>query len=240
VFGLSLTSVSGSVGYPVLFLLVFGESAGLPIPGESSIMVAAIAASTGSLWIVAVLLVAIAAAILGDNLGYLCGRTFGRRIWTAGRIGKRRRERWLEDVDDFPGRSRRDRRDRRPLAAGRAVRGALAGRDERHVLAQVLRLQRRRRDRMGRNRRDGGLHHRQHRQERRHGARTGRADRPHDRARRARRLAAAPASQAATGPAREVEHLSAPTPHVTNRDGAEMSGKVARASAPKAFASCTA
>jgi membrane-associated protein len=101
VFGLSLTSVSGSVGYPVLFLLVFGESAGLPIPGESSIMVAAIAASTGSLWIVAVLLVAIAAAILGDNLGYLCGRTFGRRIWTAGRIGKRRRERWLEDVDDF-------------------------------------------------------------------------------------------------------------------------------------------
>ena len=45
---------------------------------ESSIMVAAIAASRGSLWIVAVLLVAIMAAILGDNLGYLCGRTFGR------------------------------------------------------------------------------------------------------------------------------------------------------------------
>jgi membrane-associated protein len=101
VFGLSFTSVSGSVGYPVLFLLVFGESAGLPIPGESSIMVAAIAASTGSLSIAAVLLVAIAAAILGDNVGYLCGRTFGRRVWTAGRIGRRRREQWLDDVDDF-------------------------------------------------------------------------------------------------------------------------------------------
>jgi membrane protein DedA with SNARE-associated domain len=101
VFGLSLTSVSGSVGYPALFLLVFGESAGLPIPGESSIMVAAIAASTGSLWIVAVLFVAITAAILGDNLGYLCGRTFGRRVWTAGRIGRRRREQWLTDADDF-------------------------------------------------------------------------------------------------------------------------------------------
>jgi membrane protein DedA with SNARE-associated domain len=67
VFDSSFTSVSGSVGYPVLFLLVFGESAGLPIPGESSIMVAAIAACTGSLWIVAVLLVAIAAAILGGQ-----------------------------------------------------------------------------------------------------------------------------------------------------------------------------
>jgi membrane-associated protein len=101
VFDVSFTSVSGSVGYPLLFALVFGESAGLPIPGESSIMVAAIAASTGSLSIVGVLLVAMAAAILGDNLGYLCGRTFGRRVWTAGRIGRRKREQWLDDVDDF-------------------------------------------------------------------------------------------------------------------------------------------
>jgi membrane-associated protein len=100
-YGLSFTPVSGPVGYGLLFALVFGESAGLPIPGESSIMVASIAASTGSLWIAAVLLVAIAAAILGDNLGYLCGRTFGRRIWTVGRIGRRKREQWLDDVDDF-------------------------------------------------------------------------------------------------------------------------------------------
>jgi membrane-associated protein len=100
-FGLSFTSVSGPVGYGLLFVLVFGESAGLPIPGESSIMVASIAASTGSLWIVAVLVVAIAAAILGDNAGYLCGRTFGQRVWTAGRIGRRRRKQWLDDVNDF-------------------------------------------------------------------------------------------------------------------------------------------
>jgi len=100
-FGFSFSSVSGPIGYPVLFLLVFGESAGLPIPGESSIMVASVAASTGSLSIVLVLLIAIAAAILGDNLGYLCGRKFGRRIWTAGRLGRRKREQWLDDVDDF-------------------------------------------------------------------------------------------------------------------------------------------
>jgi len=100
-FGLSFTSVSGPVGYGLLFALVFGESAGLPIPGESSIMVASIAASTGSLSIVAVLLVAAVAAILGDNLGYLCGRAFGRRVWTAGRFGRRRRQQWLDDVDAF-------------------------------------------------------------------------------------------------------------------------------------------
>ena len=100
-FGLSFTSVSGPVGYGLLFALVFGESAGLPIPGESSIMVASIAASTGSLRIVAVLLIASTAAILGDNLGYLGGRAFGRRVWTAGRIGRRRRQQWLDEVDDF-------------------------------------------------------------------------------------------------------------------------------------------
>ena len=100
-FGLSLTSVSGPVGYGLLFALVFGESAGLPIPGESSIMVASIAASEGSLSIVAVLLVAMAAAILGDNLGYVCGRAFGRRIWTVGKIGRRKRQQWLDEVDDF-------------------------------------------------------------------------------------------------------------------------------------------
>ena len=100
-FGLSFTSVSGPVGYGLLFALVFGESAGLPIPGESSIMVASIAAATGSLRIVAVLLIASTAAILGDNLGYLGGRAFGRRVWTAGRIGRRRRQQWLDEVDDF-------------------------------------------------------------------------------------------------------------------------------------------
>ena len=97
--GFSIASITGSVGYPLLFGLVLGESAGLPIPGESSIMVAAIAASSGSLSIPLVLLIAITAAILGDNLGYLGGRTFGRRVWTAGSLGRRRRKQWLDDTN---------------------------------------------------------------------------------------------------------------------------------------------
>ncbi|MGN6380901.1 MAG: DedA family protein [Gaiellales bacterium] len=99
--GFSISSVSGSVGYPLLFGLVLGESAGQPIPGESSIMLAAIASSQGSLSIVAVLLIAMAAAIIGDNLGYLGGRVFGRRVWTAGRVMRERRVRWLDETDEF-------------------------------------------------------------------------------------------------------------------------------------------
>jgi membrane-associated protein len=101
VIGVDIASVGPEVGYSALFGLVLGESAGLPIPGESSIMVAAIAASEGALSLWVVLVIAIAAAILGDNLGYLGGRTVGRRVWTAGRIAKKRRQRWLDETDEF-------------------------------------------------------------------------------------------------------------------------------------------
>jgi membrane protein DedA with SNARE-associated domain len=75
--GWSISSVTGKAAsaVPVLFGLVLGDSAGLPIPRESSIMVAAIAASQGSLSISGVLALGIAAAILGDNLA----------IWAAAR-----------------------------------------------------------------------------------------------------------------------------------------------------------
>jgi membrane-associated protein len=96
-----VTSVSPALAYPVLFLLVGGESGGLPIPGETSIMVAAIAAAQGALHIWAVLLVAAAAAIIGDNVGYLIGRRFGRRIFLWGSWARERRCRWLEEADGF-------------------------------------------------------------------------------------------------------------------------------------------
>ena len=96
-----VTSVSAVLAYPVLFGLVAGESGGLPIPGETSIMVAAIAAAQGSLQIWVVLLVAAGAAIIGDNVGYLLGRRFGRRIFTWGSFARERRRRWLDEADDF-------------------------------------------------------------------------------------------------------------------------------------------
>lgn len=70
-----------SYGLWVLFAVVAAESFGVPLPGETVLMSAALyAGSTGELGIVQVVLVAAAAAILGDNLGYLIGRSVGLKL----------------------------------------------------------------------------------------------------------------------------------------------------------------
>ncbi len=79
----SLVDVAGNVGLPVLFVLVAVESMGVPLPGETALFAAAILASKGKLSIEAVIAVAAAAAILGDNVGYLIGRKAGRRLLEA-------------------------------------------------------------------------------------------------------------------------------------------------------------
>lgn len=73
-------------GYGALALGVFLESAGLPIPGETALLAAGFASAHGSLSLPIVIAVAAGAGILGDNLGYLIGRRFGR-AW-AERYGR--------------------------------------------------------------------------------------------------------------------------------------------------------
>src|SRR3954454_22846750 len=68
------------VGLPVMALVIAGESMGLPLPGETALIAAAILASRGKLDIVPVIALAACAAIVGDNLGYLIGRRGGRRL----------------------------------------------------------------------------------------------------------------------------------------------------------------
>src|SRR4051794_37906112 len=68
------------VGLPVMALLIAGESMGLPLPGETALIAAAILASRGKLDIVAVIALAATAAIVGDNLGYVIGRRGGRKL----------------------------------------------------------------------------------------------------------------------------------------------------------------
>jgi len=67
-------------GLIALFLIVMLESGGIPLPGETALVAAGVFASSGDLNIVAVIAVAAAAAIIGDNLGYWVGRTGGRRV----------------------------------------------------------------------------------------------------------------------------------------------------------------
>jgi membrane protein DedA with SNARE-associated domain len=70
-----------SYGYLVVFLLVMIESIGVPVPGETALIGAALyAGSTGKLEIWAVIAVAIAGAIIGDNIGYSLGRYGGAKL----------------------------------------------------------------------------------------------------------------------------------------------------------------
>lgn len=75
-------------GLWVLFAVVMLESTGIPMPGETALLSAAIyAGTTHRLSIVAVILVAAAAAIVGDNCGYALGRIYGLPL--VERHGKR-------------------------------------------------------------------------------------------------------------------------------------------------------
>jgi membrane-associated protein len=78
-------------GYPLLFLMVMGESSGVPVPGETALITGAILASKAKLQLELVIGLAASAAIVGDNIGYVIGRKGGR--WLLQRPGRFHRER---------------------------------------------------------------------------------------------------------------------------------------------------
>jgi membrane-associated protein len=80
-----------TAGYPLLFAIVMSESSGVPVPGETALITAAVLASQGKLQIELVIPLAAAAAIVGDNIGYLIGRKGGR--WLLERPGAFRSQR---------------------------------------------------------------------------------------------------------------------------------------------------
>ena len=94
--------VSPAIAYGILFALICLESSGLPLPGEASLVTAATVAAHGHLDIAAVIPVAAAAAIIGDNGGYWVGRKGGRRLLERGhgRLADRRRQ-WLAKSEPF-------------------------------------------------------------------------------------------------------------------------------------------
>ena len=73
-----LDSLVANYGYAAVALGVGLESMGLPIPGETILVAAAVYAATHaglSIWLIVV--AASAGAIIGDNLGYWLGSRFG-------------------------------------------------------------------------------------------------------------------------------------------------------------------
>jgi len=76
----TLTHDLESYGLIVLFALVALESCGIPLPGETTLIAAAVLASSGRWNIVEVIAVAAAAAFIGDNAGYWIARKGGRPV----------------------------------------------------------------------------------------------------------------------------------------------------------------
>jgi membrane protein DedA with SNARE-associated domain len=101
IFGISFEHLVSSAGLPLLFALVMLESAGIPLPGETAVVTAGFLAAKGKLNIVEVIVVASAAAIIGDNFGYWVGRRWGRRILTRWSRLRRFSERVLPPSERF-------------------------------------------------------------------------------------------------------------------------------------------
>jgi membrane-associated protein len=73
-------AIPKNLGYLALAALVGVESSGVPVPGETALIAAGVLARHGRLQLPLVIAVAAAAAIVGDNIGYIIGRTGGRRL----------------------------------------------------------------------------------------------------------------------------------------------------------------
>lgn len=83
----TLQNLLSVLGYPAVTLFIMIESSGIPFPGETMLLLASFfAATTHQLAIPIVIACAALGAIIGDNLGYLAGRTGGRAL--ALRYGK--------------------------------------------------------------------------------------------------------------------------------------------------------
>jgi membrane protein DedA with SNARE-associated domain len=90
-----------SAGLWLLFLFVMLESAGIPLPGETALIAAAILAERGHYAIWEVIAIAAAAAIIGDNGGYWVGRIWGRKLLTRWKRLEHFSERVLPPAEKF-------------------------------------------------------------------------------------------------------------------------------------------
>ena len=96
----AIIGISSSLGY-LLPAIIGLESMGVPSPGETALVLAAVLASQGKLNIVLVIVIGAASAIMGDNIGYVLGRRFGREVFTARGPFHNHRVRAIEAGDRF-------------------------------------------------------------------------------------------------------------------------------------------
>ncbi len=96
----SLIAATSSLGY-ALPAIIGLESFGVPSPGETALITAAVLASEGKLQIWLVLVIGISSAIIGDSIGYELGRHLGREVLTARGPLRKERVRAVEVGERF-------------------------------------------------------------------------------------------------------------------------------------------
>jgi len=79
---MSIEALIIHIGYPLVLLFIAAEYSGLPLPGETAVLIAAATAGAGkgfNIWLV--FLFASLGAIVGDLIGYFIGRRGGRVLF---------------------------------------------------------------------------------------------------------------------------------------------------------------
>jgi membrane protein DedA with SNARE-associated domain len=77
----AIIDIPANVGYAAVFALIAVETMGIPVPGETALIGAALLAHDGQMDIAPLVALAAAAAIIGDNVGFAIGRKGGRRLF---------------------------------------------------------------------------------------------------------------------------------------------------------------
>jgi membrane-associated protein len=78
----AIVEVPPNLGYSVVFALIAIETMGIPVPGETALIAAALLAHDGQMDVLVLIAVASAAAIIGDNVGFAIGRKGGRTLFS--------------------------------------------------------------------------------------------------------------------------------------------------------------
>jgi len=97
-----LFNVSGALVFVIIGALVFAEDAlfiGFVVPGETAAIIGGVIASRGHVQLWLITLTVVAAAVIGDTVGYEVGRYLGGRLLNLKIFNKRRAR--LDDAQDF-------------------------------------------------------------------------------------------------------------------------------------------